>query len=446
MALDKSDVQNLLDEFVVNNKTEILDVEKDNPQLHSAVINALAFLSTRFGTQKGIELPTKPTEVLSTNYQKQKAVITEIVNPFNLAKGELFGNLNEGFQTFTLLFDGIVDVLGERKLKFYDDFHKEQIITFDDYKNLIEQYELNLIPDTVSFDREITNFSKVRVVFRKGQKVQYAGRECIITKLDKRQNEINIYLYDEKSQNEFVVPYGDAEDILGIINVRISTNVPFADDFVKGQFLVDERDNGFGFLLYEGDSIGGAIPIFAPYKSTKMGIPLQNNYLLLLMSIGLITIKTKAVFVNKPTGYEILDLGDKVEDVVNRETWQISEIFVQGTIKDTRMVRLASLNAVRDIEIREDSLVVNMKYKRWVKVVKGKQPAPSTISQTSAPKKSAPKKSTTTKVAKVPNKDREIKRIQKLIDGLQILADLGDDESIKQIAEFEKEIRALSKS
>jgi hypothetical protein len=186
MALDKSDVQNLLDEFVVNNKTEILDVEKDNPQLHSAVINALAFLSTRFGTQKGIELPTKPTEVPSTNYQKQKAITTEIVNSFDLAKGELFANMNKGFNTFTLLFDGVVNDNGIDKLKFIDDFFQEQIISFDDYKKLIDKNGLILIVDTVAFDRAITNFTKVRVVFRKGQKVQYAGRECIITKLDKR--------------------------------------------------------------------------------------------------------------------------------------------------------------------------------------------------------------------------------------------------------------------
>jgi hypothetical protein len=96
--------------------------------------------------------------------------------------------------------------------------------------------------------------------------------------------------------------------------------------------------------------------------------------------------------------------------------------------------------------IPQSNFLTLFKYYNWTKVSSVPTPAPITSSSTSAPKKSAPKKSTTTKVAKVPNKDREIKRIQKLIDGLQILADLGDDESIKQIAEFQKEIDALSKN
>jgi hypothetical protein len=50
MALDKEQVQDLIDDFVMSNDSDIERVSKENKALYDAVIAGLTLLSNRFGT------------------------------------------------------------------------------------------------------------------------------------------------------------------------------------------------------------------------------------------------------------------------------------------------------------------------------------------------------------------------------------------------------------
>jgi len=50
MALDREQVQDLLDDFVISNDSDIERVSKENQALYDAVIAGLTLLSNRFGT------------------------------------------------------------------------------------------------------------------------------------------------------------------------------------------------------------------------------------------------------------------------------------------------------------------------------------------------------------------------------------------------------------
>lgn len=64
MALNKEKVQDLIDDFVVNNVDQINEVGYENPVLYDAVIDALNLLSRKFGTIQAINIPkpAAPTE------------------------------------------------------------------------------------------------------------------------------------------------------------------------------------------------------------------------------------------------------------------------------------------------------------------------------------------------------------------------------------------------
>ena len=65
MAQDKQKVQDLIDDFVVNNVDQINEVATENPVLYDAVIDALNLLSRKFGTIKAINVP-KPAPPKAT--------------------------------------------------------------------------------------------------------------------------------------------------------------------------------------------------------------------------------------------------------------------------------------------------------------------------------------------------------------------------------------------
>jgi hypothetical protein len=57
MAQDKQKVQDLIDDFVVNNVDQINEVATENPVLYDAVIDALNLLSRKFGTIQAVNVP-----------------------------------------------------------------------------------------------------------------------------------------------------------------------------------------------------------------------------------------------------------------------------------------------------------------------------------------------------------------------------------------------------
>lgn len=64
MALDKDIAQSLIDDFVIANDSELNTIANENPILFDATLNALNFLSSRFGTAQKVEIVAKPKEVV----------------------------------------------------------------------------------------------------------------------------------------------------------------------------------------------------------------------------------------------------------------------------------------------------------------------------------------------------------------------------------------------
>jgi hypothetical protein len=60
MALDKEIAQDLIDDFVLSNDDELNTISTQNPALFDATLNALNFLSSRFGTGQKIQIVEKP--------------------------------------------------------------------------------------------------------------------------------------------------------------------------------------------------------------------------------------------------------------------------------------------------------------------------------------------------------------------------------------------------
>jgi len=60
MALDKEIAQDLIDDFVLSNDDELNTISTQNPALFDATLNALNFLSSRFGTGQKMQIVEKP--------------------------------------------------------------------------------------------------------------------------------------------------------------------------------------------------------------------------------------------------------------------------------------------------------------------------------------------------------------------------------------------------
>jgi hypothetical protein len=65
MALDKEKAQDVIDDFVITNDVELNEISTQNPALFDATLNALNFLSARFGTGQKMQIVQKPKVVES---------------------------------------------------------------------------------------------------------------------------------------------------------------------------------------------------------------------------------------------------------------------------------------------------------------------------------------------------------------------------------------------
>lgn len=77
MPLDKEQVQDLIDDFVISNDSDIERVSNENKALYDAVIAGLSLLSNRFGTG---HVPT------SVNQLKPQVVVDEEEEPQPIKK------------------------------------------------------------------------------------------------------------------------------------------------------------------------------------------------------------------------------------------------------------------------------------------------------------------------------------------------------------------------
>lgn len=475
MALDKSQVQNLLDEFVVNNKKEILDVENENPELHNALFNALSFLSTRFGTQSGISKPIQvaPTPPPAPTYSK-----------YNFAQGNLFlidfrtypAAISLNKETFSLLYEGdYKDKDGIENVILYTD-NKQKSIGFrkSAFEKYIDEAEVIPIPSSFGYYQEDSpsalNPTKVFTTVTNNQSVVYKGEQHIVNNIENvsfhtinsttssTKEEVQFTLTNERTRNVSTVTYPLIHPELQSVFVRISTIVPFALSLIKGQFFRDTRDNGMKFLLFTGNFIRQNAPLFMDTELNEH--VLHNNYIFFLMQRGILFLITEAVFIDEN---RIIYVRDVISDPAGN-LFYVSEIKVDATlnVKERFIIIKHYVSSSSALQAPIEFIEVEFKdlftKKGWLtttqqitaRQIQGTQPLPTppktTTKAAATPKKSAAKTSTTTNVAKTTKNEREVKRLKKLIDGLQILADMGDDDSIKEIADIQKQIDDLTKS
>lgn len=116
----KDKTQDIIDAFIVKNAENISNIAKTKPAFHSAVLNALNFLSGRFGTGEAVDVP----------------VVEKAVDPYSLKVGDFFKgvdkskNSTEGLVFFEIkkidqpnVFVDILSITGQRTKDvdlFYD--------------------------------------------------------------------------------------------------------------------------------------------------------------------------------------------------------------------------------------------------------------------------------------------------------------------------------------
>lgn len=144
---NKEEVQQLVDNFIINNATEIQKISQDNPLLFDSVTNILSFISTKLGTREGaIEIPkveTKPETPLAVEkevvkddivrygivYLKNRNILSKDSGFFELKSYK--NKINEEFifengsYSFTLSYDDF------DKLNNNDDFILFDVLFFD---------------------------------------------------------------------------------------------------------------------------------------------------------------------------------------------------------------------------------------------------------------------------------------------------------------------------
>jgi len=123
MALDKEIAQDLIDDFVLSNDDELNTISTQNPALFDATLNALNFLSSRFGTGQKMQIVEKPK-------------VAPSVLPFK--DGDKFKVTEEkSEQTYTL---SDIDLINDQvKVSWYNLREKVDKAYFDSIKDVTKR-------------------------------------------------------------------------------------------------------------------------------------------------------------------------------------------------------------------------------------------------------------------------------------------------------------------
>jgi hypothetical protein len=142
MAVNKEKVQDLIDDFVVNNVDQINEVATENPVLYGAVIDALNLLSKKFGTLQSVNVP-KPAAPAAPKANALNPIVQEgaifIDTKDNKTKVEKI-NFEDEIVTFTrvdnqspikLKFSVVNDALQRGDIKLQESIILDPRIKFD---------------------------------------------------------------------------------------------------------------------------------------------------------------------------------------------------------------------------------------------------------------------------------------------------------------------------
>lgn len=134
---NKEEVQQLVDNFIINNATEIQRISQDNPLLFDSVTNILSFISTKLGTREGaFEIPKVETKPENNDILKLGLVYVKNFNVISMESGFYELQTNKKNQKLEFIFKNgntslNLDVSSFEKLKNNDDFKLFSALFFD---------------------------------------------------------------------------------------------------------------------------------------------------------------------------------------------------------------------------------------------------------------------------------------------------------------------------
>jgi len=221
MAVNKEKVQDLIDDFVVNNVDQINEVATENPVLYDAVIDALNLLSKKFGTLQSVNVP-KPAapKANALNPIVQEGAIF-IDTKENKTKVEKI-NFEEEIVTFTRLdnqnpiklkFSVVNDALQRGDIKLVEPTILNPRIKFDAKfidKRTTREYEFVIsnidYPTETIQQTDVTNGNIKDFTFKQANDNIYFGTWQLITQKQSPLNpliKIKAEFIDKRTKKEY---------------------------------------------------------------------------------------------------------------------------------------------------------------------------------------------------------------------------------------------------
>jgi hypothetical protein len=173
MALNKEKVQDLIDDFVVNNVDQINQVATENPMVYDAVIDALNLLSRKFGTIQAINIP-KPA---APKLEVPKKITLDPSVQMRADFVDIKGNKTRV---------GKIDYENEEVTFYTPDVKKQITLKFSVVNDAIEKGGIKLVELPKANAPKLNPLVEIGAEFLDGQNI------ITINDIDYKNNEVNL--------------------------------------------------------------------------------------------------------------------------------------------------------------------------------------------------------------------------------------------------------------
>ena len=224
MALNKEKVQDLIDDFVVNNVDQINDVATENPVLYDAVIDALNLLSRKFGTIQAINIP------------KPAARKSNAINPI-VQEGAVFIDI-KGNETKVLNIIFMAELVYFKRL----DNDSNIKLKFSVVNDAIETGDIKLVEKTplnnlIKLDARFKDKNSPNQMYFKISAIDYDKE--LVEQSDLFGNLINDYTFEKANElvvNDLWVPVAQTNA------PKLNPLVEIGAEFLDGQNIITIND------------------------------------------------------------------------------------------------------------------------------------------------------------------------------------------------------------